>query len=494
MAAKTLDVIIIGGGVVGCSIARALSRYRVRVLLLEREADVCSGTSKANSAIVHAGYDAKPGSLKARLNLAGNRLYDQVCADLDVLFQRCGTYVVALTAEDLPTLDDLYARGLQNGVPGMRLISGDEMRRAEPLINPQTPGALYAPTGGIVDPFMLTIAAAENAVANGAQVQLETEVTGLLRQDGRIAGVATPRGDYAGRFVINAAGVHADTIMAHAGLHDFRIHPRKGEYYIFDREKSAVRTVLFPCPTRVSKGIVVTPTAHGNTLLGPNAADIEGKEDLSVTPAGLDEVFTGAQRLVPSLDRRDIIAVFAGLRAAGSSGDFHIAAPPQAPGLINVAGIESPGLTAAPAIAEYVLDLLRECGLDLVARPDYNPVRHPPRFGELSRQEQAALIARDPRYGRIVCRCETVTEGEIVAAIHAPLPARTYDALKRRTRLGAGRCQGGFDTPRVLDILARELGIPPTSVTKRGPGSEFVVRETKDVCTNNTKIHEEHEL
>jgi glycerol-3-phosphate dehydrogenase len=475
------DVIIIGGGAAGCFIARALSRYRVSVLLLEHGADVCSGTSKANSAIVHAGYDAKPGSLKARLNVAGNRMYDQVCAELGVLFQRCGTYVVALTDEDRVTLDDLYQRGVQNGVAGTRIISGEEMRRAEPLITPQACAALYAPSGGIVDPFMLTIAAAENAVTNGVQVQLETEVIDLLRQDGRISGVKTQRGDWYSRFVINAAGVRADTIMAQAGLHGFRIRPRKGEYYILDREKSAVRTVLFPCPTRVSKGIVVTPTSHGNTLLGPSAVDIEDKDDLAVTPAGLEEVFSGAQRLVPSLDKRDVIAVFAGLRAAGSTGDFCIEAPREAPGLINVAGIESPGLTAAPAIAEFVLDLVRECGLTLEPRPAYSPMRRPPpRFSELSRQEQAALIAHDPRYGRIVCRCETVTEGEIVAAIHAPIPARTYDALKRRTRLGAGRCQGGFDTPRVLAILARELGIPTIAVTKRGPGSELVVRETKE--------------
>ncbi|MGB9879508.1 MAG: NAD(P)/FAD-dependent oxidoreductase, partial [Anaerolineae bacterium] len=472
------DVIIVGGGVVGCFIARALSRYKLRVLLLERESDVCSGTSKANTAIVHAGYDAKPGTLKAALNLAGNRAYDQVCAELDVPFQRCGTYVVALTDDDLRTLDDLYRRGIQNGVTGMRIISGEEMRRIEPLVNPETRGALYAATGGIVDPFLLTIAAAENAVLNGVHLRLETEVTDLIRQNGRIAGVHTNRGQIFGRFVINAAGLHADQLMAKAGLQGFTITPRKGEYYVFDREKSRVRAVLFPCPTPISKGILVTPTTHGNTLIGPNAVDISNKEDLSVTPQGLEEVFAGAQRLVPTLDRRDVIAVFAGLRASGSTGDFLIEAPAQAPGLINVAGIESPGLTAAPAIAEFVVQLLRECGLKLVEKPGYNPIRRaPPRFSELSRQEQALLIAKDARYGRIVCRCETVTEGEIVAAIHSPVPARTYDALKRRTRLGAGRCQGGFDTPRVIHILARELGLPPTAITKKGPGSEFVVRE-----------------
>ena len=476
------DVIIVGAGVVGCFIARVLSRYKLRVLLLERGADVCSGSSKANTGIVHAGYDAKPGTLKASLNVIGNRMYDQICADLDVPFQRCGTYVVALTDQDLRTIDELYHRGLQNGVSGMRLISGAEMRHIEPLINQQTKGALYAATGGIVDPFLLTIAAAENAVANGVHLQLETTVTGFMQQDSKIIGVKTNRGQFSSHFVINAAGLYADDLMSKAGLRNFSITPRKGEYYVFDREKSQVRTVLFPCPTPISKGILVTPTAHGNTLIGPNAVNIDDKEDVSVTPQGLEEVFTGAQRLVPALDRRDVIAVFAGLRASGSTGDFVIEASQEARGLLNVAGIESPGLTAAPAIAELVLDLLRECGLELQEKRDYNPIRRaPPCFSELSRREQEALIESDARYGRIVCRCENVTEGEIVAAIHAPVPARTYDALKRRTRLGTGRCQGGFDTPRVIAILARELGIPPTAVTKKGTGSELVVRETKSL-------------
>jgi glycerol-3-phosphate dehydrogenase len=451
------------------------------VLVLEREADVCSGTSKANSAVVHAGYDAKAGSLKASLNVAGNRMYDQVCADLNVPFQRSGTYVVALSEEDLSTLDALHQRGRKNGVTGMRIISGEEMRQAEPLINPETCGALLAGSGGYVDPFLLTVAAAENAVANGVHLRLETQVVGILLQDRRVTGVSTNRGDFACDFLVNAAGVYADEIMAKAGQHGFHIRPRKGEYYIMDREKSRVRTVLFPCPTPVSKGIVVMPTAHGNTLLGPNAVDTDDKEDLAVTARGLEEVFGGAQRLVPSLDRRDVIAVFAGLRAAGSSGDFCIEAPAEVPGLVNVAGIESPGLTAAPAIAKRAVELLRDCGLQLAERDNFDPIRRsPPHFGDLSHRERAELIARDPRYGRIVCRCETVTEGEIVAAIHSPVPARTYDALKRRTRLGAGRCQGGFDTPRVLEILARELNVPATEITKRGSGSELVVRRTKD--------------
>lgn len=479
---ETYDAIIVGAGVVGCFIARALSRYALRVLLVERESDVCCGASKANTAIVHAGYDANPGTLKASLNVAGNRMYDQVCTDLDVPFQRCGTYVVALTDQDLHTLEELRHQGLHHGIVGLRIISGDEMRQAEPLINPQTKGALYATTGGIVDPFLLTIAAAENAIANGVRLLLDTTVIGLMRENGRVAGVQTDRGELPGQYVINAAGLHADELMAQAGLGSFHITPRKGAYYVFDRERSRVRNVLFPCPMPISKGIMVTPTTHGNTLIGPNAVNTDDKEDWSATSQGLEEVFAGAKRLVPSLNRRDVIAVFAGLRASGSTGDFEISAPPEAPGLVNVAGIESPGLTASPAIARRVLQLLRENGLDLRENPGYNPIRRArPRFSELSQTERQSLVEKDPRYGRVVCRCETVTEGELVAAIHAPVPARTYDALKRRTRLGTGRCQGGFDTPRAIAILARELGISPVEATKKGPGSEFVLRRTKDV-------------
>ncbi len=478
---KTYDVIIVGAGVVGCMIARALSRFKLDVLLLERGADVCSGSSKANTAIVHAGYDAEPGTFKARFNVAGNRMYDQVCGELDVPFQRSGTYVVAVGDDEVPVLHELYERGLQNGVPGMRLISGEEMLSIEPAVNPQVRGALLASTGGIVDPFLLTIAAAENAVTNGVELLLDTEVSGLLHADGKITGVRTNLGDFSGRFVVNAAGIYSDVLMASVCAHQLRITPRKGEYYLFDRDKSRVGAVLFPCPTRISKGILVTPTIHGNTLIGPNAVDQSDREDKAVTCDGLAEVLSGAQRLVPSLDTRDVIAVFAGLRATGNTGDFWIKPAPEAHGLINLVGIESPGLTASPAIAEYVLEMLRELGLSLDPRSDYDPIRHaPPCFRDLSPAARQALIERDPRYGRIVCRCEMVTEGELVAAIHAPIPARTYDALKRRTRLGTGRCQGGFDTPRAIEILARELAISPLQVTKNGPGTELVVRETKE--------------
>jgi glycerol-3-phosphate dehydrogenase len=491
MADSMYDVIIIGAGVVGSLIARALSRYRLRILLLDKAWDVGEGTTKANTAIVHAGYDAKPGTLKARLNVAGNALYDQVCGELDVDFQRCGTHVVAVSQEDLDTLDALCARGRENGVSGLEILSAEEMRHLEPGLTEDTTGALYAPSGGLVDPFGLCIGAAENAVSNGVTLRLGTAVTGLLRErDGvgseAIVGVTTAEGELRARWTIIAAGLWADELMAQAGLNSLRIIPRRGEYLVLDKAVAEqVHGVLFPCPTPMSKGILVTRTIHGNVLLGPNAQEIADKEDLRTTAEGLEEVIAGALRLMPALNIRQVIRTFTGLRATGSGGsvdgDFLIDIPYEPKGLVVLAGIESPGLTAAPAIAEYVVDLLREAGLELIERRDYIPERKAiPRFSECSRAEQEALIAQDPRYGRIVCRCETVTEAEIVAACHGPIPARTYDAVKRRTRVGTGRCQGAFDLPRVLGIMSAELGMSPLALTQRGGASCYLSRHTKE--------------
>lgn len=480
---RVFDVIVIGAGVVGSLCARELARYQLDVLLLDKHADVGEGTTKANTAIVHAGYDAKPGSLKAQLNVAGNSLYDQVCGELDVAFDRCGTYVVGLSEQDRLTLDSLLDRGRENGVSGLERISASEMRRREPALSPETTGALFAATGGLVDPFQLCYASAENAVVNGVELRLNTAVTGFLRDGRRICGVTTTQGEYRGRRVVIAAGLWADELKHAAGLDGFAIRPRKGEYFLLDKAASSlVRNVLFPCPTPVSKGILVTRTIHGNVMLGPNACDVDDKHDLSTTAAGLNEVMAGALKLVPSLDSRQVIRTFAGLRASGNTGDFEIEAPVETPGLIVLAGIESPGLTAAPAIARYVVDLLRESGLRLVAKPTFNPIRHGiPRFSDLDMAAREALVHQDPRWGHIVCRCEMVSEAEIVAACHAPVPARTYDALKRRVRVGAGRCQGGFDQPYVLEIMARELGLSPLEITQKGGASYLVVRPTKEV-------------
>ncbi|MHB0859529.1 MAG: FAD-dependent oxidoreductase [Anaerolineae bacterium] len=477
------DVIIIGAGVVGSLIARSLSRFKLRILLLDKAADVGEGTTKANTAIVHAGYDATPGSHKARLNVAGNAMFDGLCAELDVEFDRCGTYVVGVAPEDLVTLEGLKARGRENGVPGLQLIDGEEMRTREPAVTPDSVGALYAPTGGIVDPFNLCIAAAESAVLNGVEVALETEVLDFLWEGERIVGVRTNRGLYRSGWVVNAAGLWADELMHKAGVDSLRIRPRRGEYFVLDRVAAErMHSVLFPCPTPISKGIMVTRTIHGNVMLGPNAEQIDDKEDVSTTSVGLNEVMAGALRLVPLLNPRDVIRTFAGLRATGSSGDFVIDIPRRSGGLLTLAGIESPGLTASPAIAGHVVELLREAGLPLVERADWVPERRGiPRFARLSRAEQERLIQQDPRYAHVVCRCETVTEGEIVAACHAPIPARTYDAVKRRTRLGTGRCQGAFDTPLAIAIIARELGIPPLEVTRRGGASRFLTRLSKEV-------------
>ncbi len=493
MTERIHDVVIIGAGVVGCMLARTLSRYKLDVLLIDQASDVGTGASAANTAIVHPGYDAVPGSLKAAMNVAGNRAWDTLAGELGFAFERRGDYVVAVGQAELPRLQILYEQGKRNGVPGMTLISGEDMRRREPHINPEVSGALCASTGGICDPFGVTIAAAENALQNGATLRLETAFQGFLMDGRRVRGIQTNRGSYRSRWVINAAGLHADEVMHQAGVRpEFRITPRKGEYYVFDRADTGVNHVLFPVPTPVSKGILVTTTVHGNTIAGPNAQEIEDKHDQAVTREGLEEVWQGATKLVPQLSLKHAIAVFAGLRPGGNAScetpgveyghDFIIEIPRSVRGLVNLGGIESPGLTAAPAIAQRVVELLQDAGEQLQERREWNPIRPArPRFRDLPRNQQAALVRDDPRYGRIICRCENVTEGELVAEIRAPIPARTYDALKRRTWLGTGRCQAGFDTPRVVEILARELGVSPLQVTKKGGGSELLMRPTKSL-------------
>ncbi|GFP35682.1 glycerol-3-phosphate dehydrogenase, partial [Candidatus Hakubella thermalkaliphila] len=400
---------------------------------------------------------------------------------LNFPFERRGDYVVAIGPEELPILDELWERGKKNGVLGMKMISADEMRRREPNINSQVSGALWVSTGGICDPFAVVAAAAENAVMNSVELMLETEALDFVKEGRRLVGVVTNRGTFPCRWVINCAGLYSDVIMRQAGLEtDFKITPRKGEYYVFDRSKVSIHIVLFPVPSPISIGIMVTTTVHGNTIAGPTAHNVKDKEDTSVTPEGIEEVFAGAKKLLPSLDKGDVIAVFAGLRSSGPTGDFVMEVPREVEGFVNLAGIESPGLTSAPAIAQWVVDALWEHGPKLEEKPDWDPIRPPrPRFRDLSPEEQTLLIYSNSAYGRIVCRCETVTEGEIVAEVHTPVPARTYDGIKRRTRLGMGRCQGGFDTPRVIEILARELRILPTKVTKKGPGSELLTRPAK---------------
>ncbi len=489
------DVIIIGAGVVGCMTARWLSRYTLKILLVEKTSDVCTGATAANSALVHAGYHAVPGTLKAEMNIKANPMWNQLSEDLQFGFERTGAYIVAVGEDERPKLDMFLERAQKNGTPA-QIISGKEMRKREPDINPEVCSALFVPAGGICDPWGATIAAAENAVMNGVELRLDTEFQDFLWSDEearRIVGIKTSQGRFSSRWVINAAGLFTDEVMHKAGVRpEFKITPRRGEYFVMDRNQIQVQNVLFPVPTAISKGILVTPTLHGNTLVGPNAENIEDKTEVNVTPEGMDEIWDGGKKLVPSLDRRHVIAVFAGLRPGGNARclnpdvdydhDFVIEIPEQVKGFVNLGGMESPALTAAPAIAERVVEMLRETGEALVPKTDWNPIRPArPIFRHLPHQKQAALVAKDSRYGRVICRCEYVTEGEIVAEIHAPIPATTYDAIKRRTWLGTGRCLGGFDMPRVVDILARELGKGPLEISKKGHGSEFLFRRTKEV-------------
>lgn len=488
------DIIIIGAGIVGSMVARFLSKYKLKILLIEKEVDVGMGASSANSAILHAGYDPVPGSNKALTNIAGVEMWPQLSHELGIAYSQVGDYVVAVEEERL-VLEELLERGKQNGVPGIKIISGEEMRQREPMIRPDVAAALWAPTGAIGDPFAATVAAAENAVMNGVKLLRNTAFEDFIIEEGTIIGVRTNQGDFYCRWVVNAAGLYADEVMHKAGVRpEFKIRPRRGEYVVLDRADFRLTkpTILFPTPTDKGKGILVASTLHENTIVGPNSNYIDSKEDKDLTQAGIQELWDGGHKLLPAIQRKHIIAEFAGLRAAGNAPspdpnvnynqDFVIEIPNSIGGFVNLGGIESPGFTAAPAIAVRVVELLKGAGEMLEEKADWNPIRAPrPVFRHLTREQQAELIAKEPAYGRIVCRCETVTEGEILAEIHAPIPADTYDALKRRTWLGTGRCQGGFDVPRVVAILSEELGLSPEDITKKGAGSAFLFRRTKDV-------------
>ena len=475
-----LDITIIGGGVVGCLIGRELSRYKLKTLLVEKKSDVADATTKANSAIVHAGFDAKPGSLKARFNVAGNAMYDQVCEELAVPFKRNGSLVLAFSDDELPALHELQVRGGINGVPGLELLTGEETRRREPNLSETVIEALLAPTGGIVSPWDLTIAAAENAMDNGMDLMLDAEVTAIGRVPGGwrlIAGGKT----IDSRIVINCAGLYSDQIHNMVSDPCFKIHYRRGEYFVLDRSAGGfVSHTIFQCPSEKGKGVLISPTVHGNLIVGPNAEEVPTPENLETTMDGLDEVRKAARMSSARIPFGAVITSFSGLRPTPSTHDFIIGEAKGAPGFIDAAGIESPGLTAAPAIAVHVAGLVREQLGGLEPNPDFNPRRRPlVGFAHLSSTEKAAWIREDARFGRIVCRCESITEGEIVDAIHRHAGATTLDGVKRRLRPGMGRCQGGFCGPRVVEILARELGVPMSAVRKDGPASVLLTGETK---------------
>lgn len=472
------DVIVIGGGVVGATILRQLTKCRLNVCLLEKEDDVCMGASKANSGVVHAGFDAPEGSLKARFNVRGNAMMEELCKELGVKYKKNGSLVVAFSDEDLKTLNGLYARGVANGVPDIEIIGKDELRALEPNISDEAVGALYAKTGGIVCPYELTIASIGNAMDNGAKLYTGFEVVSVTQKGGQDGGFTVASADgrtLEGNVVINCAGINSGRIASLFGDDSIKIGARKGEYILLDREAAGfVNHTLFFTPTKLGKGVLVLPTVDNNILLGPTAEEMD-EPDTVTTAEGLKQIIEKAGKMCKNIPFYNTITSFAGVRAYSYTHDFVIGYSAKNKNLINVAGIESPGLTSAPAIAEYVVNGLIGELLHPAANDGFNPYRKADYFFKnLTDDEKNAIIKKDRSYGRIICRCEQITEGEIIRACTENPRATTIDGVKRRTRAGMGRCQGGFCQPYVAEIIAKCNGIDLTEVTKSGKGSNLL--------------------
>lgn len=476
------DVIVIGAGITGTFVARELARYNLKIGLIEQNNDVATGTTKANSAIIHCGYDAMPGTLKAKLNVLGNPMFDQVCEELDVPFKRLGSLVVGFAKEELETLEDLYHRGLANGIKTLKILSAEQTKKLEPNLNETVQGALYAPDCGIIGPFELAVALAENAVENGAALLLNQKVTGIVQNETGFK-VITPDQEIQSKYIVNCAGVFADEIYNMVTTADFKITPRRGQYFLLDKTAgSFVSMPIFQCPNKLGKGVLVLPTVHGNILVGPDAQDMADKTDLGTERERLEYIRTTARKTSDKIPFEATITMFSGLRATPDTGDFIIGESAKVKGFINVAGIESPGLSASPAIAARVVEIIKEISGGLEKNENFNPCRREVViFSQLSSGEKAEIIKKDPRYGRVVCRCEQVTEGEIVDAINRKAGATTVDGVKRRVRPGMGRCQGGFCTPRVMEILARELGVDILDIVKDSKNSKILTGITKMV-------------
>jgi len=475
------DVTIIGAGIVGCGVARELSKYNLKSCVLEKSVDVGSGTSKANSAIVHAGHDADPKTLKGKLNAIGNAMYTNLSKELDFPFKRNGSLVLCFDKEHLGDLENLLHQGEANGVPGLVILSGDQVREMEPNVTLSCVGALYAPTGGIVCPYEMTIAMAENAYTNGVKFEFETEVINIEKKSNSYV-IKTNKGDIETKIIINAAGLFSDEINNMVSQHKFKILPKRGEYVLFDKAVGDLVTkTIFQLPTKLGKGVLVTPTVDGNLLIGPDAVDVESKADLCTTQEGINDILLNAQHSIQEpLPMNMVITSFAGNRAKNIGNDFIIGEAKDAKNFINVASIDSPGLTSAPSIAVMVADIVIK-KLSPEKNVGFNPIRKGIRkFREMSNEERKEIIKEIPEYGKIICRCETVTEGEILDSIRRPLGAKTLDGVKRRTRAGMGRCQSGFCSTRVVDILSKELNIPRYNVTKSGGDSILLTGKNKE--------------
>jgi glycerol-3-phosphate dehydrogenase len=469
------DVIIIGGGVTGCAIARSLSKYNLSVALLEKNEDVCSETSKANSGIVHSGYDPEPGTLMAKLNVKGSAMIKQLSKELDFDYKMNGSMIISFDKDDEPKLKELYDRGLANGVEEMELLTGDEARAIEPNLSDEVQGALLCKTGGIVDPFNLTYALAENAFVNGVEFKLNSPVDSITKTNDLYSLKCSDGKSYKTKYVVNAAGVYADIIHNMVSNKKLHITPKRGNYLLFDNEiGDFVTHTIFQLPTSKGKGVLVTPTAHGNILVGPTSKPQEDREDSSTKSVDLEEVSKLASKSVKDLPFRKVITSFSGLRASEDGGDFILGEAEDAENFFDAAGIKSPGLSCSPATGEYIAEMIvKKAGA--TKKDNFIATRKATiRTKDMNQEDYTALVKKDPNYGTIVCRCEQVTEGEIIDAINRPLGARSLDGIKRRVRAGMGRCQAGFCTARTVEILCEQTGMEMDEVCKNNKGSEIL--------------------
>lgn len=477
-----LDVAVIGGGVIGCATAYTLSQYKLQVAVLEKENDIATGATRANSAIIHAGYDPEPDTLMAKLNVLGNAMTPQLCEDLQVPFQPVGSLVLAFTDEDMHHVQKLYDRGCANGVPGLEIWDAARVKAEEPHVTEQVKGALYAPSAGIIGPWEFALALGETAAVNGVKFHLNCGVT-AIEDKGDHYHIVTENGEFDARYVVNAAGVNSANIHNMVAAPTFTVTPNRGDYFLMDKSESCMANrVLFQCPTALGKGVLVSPTVGGNLIVGPSAVASEDGQAVGTTADGLDIVRKAAAISVPGLNYRGNIRTFAGMRANTDRDDFII--EEAAPRFIDLAGIKSPGLSSAAAIGPYCLELLVKSGLKAEKDPTAVTKRNKVVFHKLSAEEKAEAVKNNPLYGRVICRCETITEGEIVDAIHSPIPPCSVDGVKRRCGAGMGRCQGGFCGPRVVEILSRELGISPMAITKDTAGSYILDTQTKKEGAN----------
>lgn len=468
-----LDVLIIGGGVVGCGVARELARYNLSIVLLEKTEDISNGQSKANTAIVHGGYDAHPGTLKAKFNVSGNQMMDKVCEELDVPLKRNTSLVISFDPDDHEQLVALKEQGEINGVEKLSVIGQDELRKREPNIGSTACEALLVGTGGIVCPYELTQAFAENAAMNGVNFYRDAEVTAIKKE---VSGwkVTSAAGNFTAKAVVNCAGLYSDVLNNMVSEDKIKIIPRRGEYYIVDKKfGDTFHAAIFQLPTKMGKGVLVAPTVDNTILIGPTAEDIDDKADTRTTAVGLEKVLKYARLTWENIPTRNFVTTFSGLRAHCDRDDFVLGEAPDAPMFFNAVGVESPGLTSSPAIAQFLSEMVAD-KLNATKKQNFDPIRKGiPKFREMTDEQRARAIAINPDYAKIVCRCETVTEAEIREAIHRPVGARTVDGIKRRTRTGMGRCQAGFCTPRTIEILSEELHISPLEVTKFGGNSRY---------------------